>query len=173
METKSESFQTGDSICKKLGFKSKGSVQENWPKGSKFLKAEEVENIADQLIEKYLPHLSNYNVGYLFKEKASKSTGGHILGKARTESDMEQVLHGYEAVIVIGFDKWIEADLDGKFRLVYHELLHLYEDPEKASMKIINHSVEEFPEVIAVFGPSQESHVQFIQAYDHFKQNNI
>jgi len=163
-----------DEISRSYGLIPTETPLSNWPAETiKFLKgdeAREIKEMGEQLIQKYRKDLLPYKIAYIFKQKASKSNNSVILGQAKSESDMQKVLHGYEAVVIIGFDTWKELTIDGKYRLVYHELSH-FEIDEKGSLKTRTHAVEEFPEVIQLFGPGNDAQIDFINAYQKFSAN--
>lgn len=164
---------TGDAMCTKYGFSFKEAPLGNWPsETTKFLMADEVKEIAKAIITKFRTDLVNINIGYIFKAKASKNGEFTTLGQAKTESELQQVLHGIEAIIIIGFDTWKDLSLDEKARLVYHELEHLGWDEKSGKLKTTPHLVEEFPSVIQAFGPGSDSQIAFINAWEKFKSDN-
>jgi len=167
-------INTQDEICQKFGFKTEMPPQENWPSDDvKFMLAEEVEEIGYQLINRFREDLRTYKIGYVFQQKASSKNGNAVLGKATTQADLQKCLHGYDAIVIIGHDTWLELSEDQKFRLVYHELEHFLVDFEKDKISVIDHVVQEFPSVIKVFGPGCEADVAFIEAYKKFQEDNI
>lgn len=163
---------TGDVIMKRHGWKMTAPELGNWPEGSKFVLSDEVEEIAKQMIEVFRKDLTSFSIGYVFKQKASKSNEGVILGQVKAESELQRVLHGLDAIVIIGYDTWIELEPDSKFRLVFHELEHLVINEKTSGLATIDHTVQEFPSVIREFGPGQMSHVLFIEAYERFKKDN-
>ena len=164
---------TGDVVMTANGWKMTKPTLENFPDdGTKFIIGEEIKEIGDQIIDKYRDDLRNHNICYVFKKKASKSDSCVVLGQAKTESDLQKTLHGYDAVILIGHDTWLELGPDEKFRLVMHELEHLEVDFESGRIKTRSHPVEEFPVVMKIFGPGQTSHVDFIHAYQEFQKTH-
>jgi len=166
-------FDTGNAIVEKYGWKMEVPPLDNWPADNlKFLPAEEIEEIGKQVINTFRQDLLSCNIGYVFRKKAPKSDSGVVLGQVKAESELQKVLHGLDAVVLIGFDTWKNANPDAKFSLVMHELEHLVHDIETGKINTISHPVEEFPRIIEVFGPRQDSHVVFISAYEKFKNNN-
>jgi len=166
-------INTKDEICQKFGFTCTQVPIANWPSDdTKFLLADEVFEIAKQLIERFRPDLRSYTIGYVFKQKASKKGDGYTLGQAKVESDLQKTLHGYDATIIIGFDTWLELEIDQKFRLIHHELQHYEVDPEKDKLVIVDHVTKEFPATIEIFGPGDDSDVAFIRAYQKFQKDN-
>jgi hypothetical protein len=86
---------------------------------------------------------------------------------------LQKCLHGYDAIVIIGHDTWLELNQDQKFRLVYHELEHFLVDFEKDKISIVDHSTTEFSSVIRHFGPGSTQDVIFIEAYKAFQENNV
>lgn len=140
----------------------------NWPdKGIKFMKSEEVKEIGQILIDKFRPDLKGFKIEYIFKQKAGKSGSMTTLGQAKKENDLQKVLHSLTGVVIIGFDTWKELEDDAKWRLVFHELAH-FELDEKGDLSIANHPVEEFPEIVKIFGLGNDAQIDFIHAYQKF-----
>jgi|ERR1035437_9494267 hypothetical protein len=165
---------TVDSICKKYGFVMTEAPLSNWPdEDQKFLMADEVKEVGKQLINQFRPDLKSYSIGYVFKQKASKKEGNYILGQAKTEGDLQKVLHGFDAVVIIGFDTWLELSPDQKFRLVHHEHEHFVVDPEKDKIGTCDHQIMEFSSTIEIFGPGCDADIAFIRAYQLFQKNNL
>ena len=167
-------ISTGNTIMNQLGFKMTVPALSNWPEdgATKFIVGEELKEIGDQLIDRYRDDLRNHNIAYVFKKKAPKSDTNVTLGQVKTEGDLQKVLHGYDATIIIGHDTWITLEEDAKLRLIYHELEHLMIDFESGKIKTIPHHVEEFPSVMRVFGPASAAQVDYILAYQEFQKNH-
>ena len=165
-------FSTLDVITKKLGIKFTEPTLESFPAGQKFTPAPEVQEIAGQLIDKFRPELSGWKIAYVFKAAASKSKEGEILGQARKDNDLSRLLHGFDGMVIIAFDKWVSMDNDQKARLVFHEIEHFAPNIEKSCLDIVEHPINEFPSVVKIFGPAQESEISFIEAYQAFCREN-
>jgi predicted metallopeptidase len=164
---------TGDTICKKWAFEPKEAPLAAWPNADqKFLVADEVKEFARFYIARHRTDLINTNIGYIFKQKASKSGESTILGQAKTESELQQTLHGLEALILIGFDTWLLLTLDEKMRLVAHELEHITWDSKTGKLKTDTHPVEEFVSILRIFGPGNDAQVEFLAAWETFKKDN-
>lgn len=164
---------TGDALAKTYGFTQAIAPLAAWPDSTlKFIEAEEVEEMAKFIIGKFRTDLRNIEIAYVFKQKAGKSGDNVTFGSAKAENDLQKVLHRYEAVIQIGFDTWIGMDLDQQLRLIDHELAHLGLDPEKGKLGIVNHPVEEFPEIVQRWGLGKDADINFIAAYEKFKKDH-
>lgn len=165
-------ISTGNAITSKLGIKMTEPELGSWEKSQQFIEAPEVEEIAIQLIERFRPDLKAYEIAYAFKEKASKSKDRVTYGYAKKENPLSYTKSKIDSYIVIGFDMWITLDEDQKARLIFHELCHLSPNMEKGVIEMEDHPVQEFPEVVKVFGPSTEQEINYISAYQTFSKEN-
>jgi len=165
-------FNTGDTIMQKYGWVMNEPQLEEWSDSAKFLIAPEIKEIGTQVIKSFRTDLNGCNIGYVFKKKAPKTPNGVILGQIKAENELQKILHGYDAIVLIGYDTWVNLDDDGKFRLVMHELEHLVRDINTGRIGTISHDVEEFSSVIRIFGPNQTSHISFIEGYQRFSKEH-
>lgn len=116
--------------------------------------APEVERVAKELIRTEPDHalLERCRVLYVWRDKASKSMGRVVLGRARRISGLNAFLitSGEEEslyVIEIAADEWGRLTEPQRVALVDHELCHcrvLEEDDGSLSLKVRGHDVEEF-----------------------------
>jgi len=171
-----KTFKTGTSVINKYGWKIPENPLLEWEdEETKFQRSKELKEIGSQLIDTFRPDLkeNEVNIGWVFQQKAGKSASGTILGKAKKQGDLDRVLSGYDAVIIIGFDTWLGLDLDGKFRLIHHELEHIYYDSEKEKVALRDHTIQEFAETIAIFGVENSQQFEFILAQKRFEEQNL
>lgn len=168
-----ESTKTGNEIATRVGFTPKLATLDNWPtNGEKFIIGDEIKEYATFLIRKYRSDLVGKNIGYVFKEKASRNGDDVNYGTAKAESELQKVLHGLDAVIIIGWDEWCSQDIDNKLRIMLHEIEKLSFDDKSGKLKTINPTVMQFPLVVQVFGPSSNAEIDFISAYIKFTKDN-
>ncbi len=171
--TDTTTTMTGNEIAVKIGFTPKSATLENWPtNGEKFLVDDEIKEYATFLIRKYRTDLVGSNIGYVFKQKASRNGDDVNYGSAKAESDLQKVLHGLDAVVIIGWDEWSAQDVDNKLRIMLHEIEKLTFDDKSGKLKAINPTVMQFPLVVQVFGPSSQTEIDFISAYQRFCRDN-
>jgi hypothetical protein len=164
---------TGDELTKKYGFTPTIVPLATWPdEKQKFLIAEEVKEFGDFLIRTFRPDLRLVNIGYVFKQKASKSGDNVTLGAAKPQNELQKVLHNIDAVIEIGFDTWKDLTTDQKARLVDHELAHIGLNLDGSKIVSNPHPVEEFPEIVQRWGLGNDAQIDFIAAYNKFCENN-
>ncbi len=112
-------------------------------------------DIAEELIIECHEHLSNANIGFLFREKAIVSRGVKTLGKAIKVSDRDKVNSELDFIIWISSEDWFaDRENAGSWRraLVDHELCHCRFDESKETYYIRPHDIEEFNEVIERHG---------------------
>lgn len=138
---------------------------------SKWRKAPEVEKIAEDLIGSVTEHeaLTYARMEYLFIDKAPKSRGRLVLGRARRVGGLGSVLANlakYDAefcqdatplfVIEIAEDTWRGLDDNRKRALVDHELMHCHvdldDDLEEHVLSTRPHDFEEFASIIRRHG---------------------
>jgi hypothetical protein len=168
-----EITKSGIEIATKIGFTPKEGTLENWPTtGEKFIVSDEIKEFATFLIRKYRTDLTHSNIGYVFKQKASRNGEEVTYGNAKAESDLQKTLHGLDAVIIIGWDEWCALDTDNKLRVMLHELEKLTFDDKTGKLKAQTPSVMQFPLVVQVFGPSSQAEIDFISAYQKFCRDN-
>lgn len=164
---------TNDELIKKYGFDPKIEPLATWPdEKQKFLLAEEVKEYGDFIINTFRPDLRLVNIGYVFKQKASKSGDNITLGTAKPQNDLQRTLHNIDAVIEIAYDTWKDLTPDQKARLVDHELAHIGLNLDGSKITSIPHPVEEFPEVVQRWGLGNDAQVNFVAAYNKFCESN-
>jgi predicted SprT family Zn-dependent metalloprotease len=133
-----------------------------------FKEATEVREIAEELIDKYHPHLKDAKdvIGYYFREGSSDWAG-----KAKKCTAFERYVTGKMLFVFINAEAWNAMKHEQRVALVDHELCHfsrksfkdidpetkewitIYEDKnESDSWSIREHDVEEFSDVIKRHG---------------------
>lgn len=129
-----------------------------------FTPATVVEEIGTKLIEAYFPQLYDIRVEYVFRSEAAHSGGRVVLGRCRKVSGMEAMLATPHAVDSAGLDFWvIEMAADfwplltphQQTALTHHELSHAGVDENDQGELVLrarSHDVEEFSEVIRIYG---------------------
>lgn len=134
---------------------------EYWP-------ATEAERLGRDLIRKHHDHLSEVRVDYVFRDKASKSNGKTVFGKARKISGLQAYLAVPEEerrrdtfiedffVVELAADVWACLTDEQKVALVDHELSHCGIDvDEKSSEETLAtrpHDLEEFRAIVERHG---------------------
>lgn len=173
MTTEKEITLTGTNVADKIGFKATASVLGNWPADTKFIKDdEELEEMGNWLINKYRADLKSLTIKYVFKQKAGKNGDTPVVGATKADSDLQRVLYGTDATIIIGWDEWNTLDVDNKLRTLLYELEKLSWDDKTGKLKIRTPEVAQFPMIIKVFGPSSSSEIDFISAYQSWAKDN-
>lgn len=133
-----------------------------------FKEATEVKEIAEDIIDKYHPHLQDAKdvIGYYFREGSSAWAG-----KAKKCTAFERFVTGKMLFVFINSDAWNAMKHDQRVALVDHELCHfsrksiqdvdpktgkwieIYDPADKAeSWSIREHDVEEFSDIIKRHG---------------------
>lgn len=142
--------------------------------------AQEVEDIALDLIPKYHGHLQDFNVHieYVFVSKAPKRNGKEIWGTCRRVSGFNAYMSHSQGdepffVIVISEPVWDVLPQDKREALVDHELCHAWSeadqsedddeaDPVKLSLR--PHDLEEFSAIVRRHGLWREDIEDFVEA---------
>ena len=160
---------TGSEIATRIGFTPKMSSLANWPtSGEKFIQDEELKEMGNFLIRKYRTDLIGTNIGYILKEKASRNGESVNYGESKSQPPLQKVLSGIDACIIIGWDEWDSLDLDNRLRVMYQEIEKLTFDDKTGKLKVQQPTVQTFPSVIQIFGPSSTAEIAYISAYDRF-----
>lgn len=125
--------------------------------------APDVAHIAGDLIATIPDHadLAGVDVIYVWRDKATKTRGRTVLGKARKVSGLHALLARDLAddaplfVVEIAQDEWIRLTTKQRYALVDHELSHLrvkIGDDGERDLSVRGHDVEEFRAVIERHG---------------------
>jgi predicted metallopeptidase len=140
-----------------------------------FSPAEEVKEIAEELIPKYHQHLidNNVRIDYVFISKTPAKGGKEVWGTCRKVTNLNAHLAGEDEpffVITISEPVWSVLPPDKKVALVDHELCHAFaalgegeDDSEEVKVSIIPHDVEEFAAVIRRHGLWREDVKNFVE----------
>jgi len=123
----------------------------------KYSEAQEVEEIANQLISEVAIHeqLAEARILYFFRTGTWNSKGKRVWGMANKIPEQWQYVTGYDLVVTINKDVWYALDENQKKALVDHELCHFCrEENDEGETKwlIVGHDVEEFSGVIRRHG---------------------
>lgn len=118
--------------------------------------APEAVRIGDRLIKKHHDHLEGVRIEYVFRDKASKSNGKTVGGKARKISGLNAYLADHEEslspedffVVELAKDVWSALSKDQRVALVDHELLHcsieVDENTGDTKLVLLSHDAEVF-----------------------------
>lgn len=138
--------------------------------------APDAERIAQKLIADHHTHLTDVRVEFVFRDKASKSNGKVVLGKARKISGLNAFLardpdatYGEDFfVIELAEDEWLEMPASKRRALVDHELCHCTidfdEDKGIVTLGLRAHDVEEFKEIVDRHGLWKDDLAEFAKA---------
>lgn len=144
--------------------------------------AQEVQEIADELIEQHHAHLLGLRVECLFIDKVPKAKGREIWGRAKKVSSLPAFLAAgpddlpefYEEqpsdffVIEIAEEAWLSLTAKGKRALVDKQLCHMEieidEETGSVDLAIVGPDVAEFEAVLRRHGLWNESVKEFVEA---------
>lgn len=131
-----------------------------------FVLAEDVENIAKNLIPNFHPDLATARMHYVFTAKASKKAGRELAGKVSKVSGKWQFLTDLDYLVEVARPVWSTMDSDQKVALVDHLLEHCQavEDEQTGDMswKIREPEVREFSTILQRRGAWNETLVGFV-----------
>lgn len=146
---------------------------------TEYFAAPDAEQIAQDLIGKHHTHLADIRVEFVFRDKASKSNGKIVLGKARKVTGLNAFVArrtedgedtgGEEFfVIELAHDEWRSMSLRQKRALVDHELMHCTitfdEDTNEIKLGMRAHDIEEFADIVARHGVWKDDLAEFAAA---------
>lgn len=132
----------------------------------------DAERIGQKLIAEHHTRLEGIRVDFVFRDKASKSNGKIVLGKARKVSGLNAFLANDDGhdffVIEIAEDEWEQMPPSKRRALVDHELCHCTidfdEDKGVVTLGIKGHDVEAFVEEIERNGLWKDDLAEFAKA---------
>lgn len=123
-------------------------------------RAHEAERIGARLIEQFHEHLGGARILYLFTNQERTRNLRTVLGTAQklpalqkflSSGAEEDVVEGYDFLILLSSDEWRRLGQDQRVALVDHELCHCWAD-ENGAWKIRGHDLEEFHDIVARHG---------------------
>lgn len=118
----------------------------------KYTLSRELAEIAERVLEAH-PELeaNDASIAYVWADHTKRKGDGVVYGDCKKLGEREKVLCGFDFVITF-YKSVIDEDIttEGMERLMLHELMHAGMDDGKAY--IINHTVEDFRELIDAFG---------------------
>lgn len=148
-----------------------------------YWKADEAEEIARDYM-KYHADLVGASVAFLFKEKASYNDGNPIVGKVskvpeRLRPLMEENSSGdlgYDFVIFIGADAWVELSRQNKEAWIDYLLEQCYGEEDKQGnmkWKIRKPSLQAFPAILSRHGVAWDAGVNHLSVLDLKKSDEV
>jgi hypothetical protein len=143
---------------------------------TKYTPAPDVRKIAEDLIPKYHPHLTNVRIEYAFGDKTPKHGGKEVWGYVRKISSLPAYLASQPGdqkagdttpffVMVISEDVWVNLYPDKRTALVDHELCHCgveVDDEGNHKLILIPHDMEEFSSIVRRYGLWREDVRDFV-----------
>jgi len=153
-------FITG---AKKMARK-RSSGKQTKPAPTQFDCAEEVQEIAQEIIPRYHSGLVSCNIGYLFKNKEISKNGKLVIGTAEKCGAKTKAVSVYQAenaepfdfILTFAYPTWKNLSLKQKHAVVDHELAHCFVDTDDTTgdtkTKILSHDIEEFTAIVQRHG---------------------
>jgi len=144
---------------------------------------EELEKLAQPIIQAHHPDLKMLKIAYLFREEASISQDKVVAGMACKPSPRDYALHKVDAIVEIAKDVWEEASPQFRQALMDHELSHIRvvmdadtgtpkmdEATNKIMVRIAHHDIEEFEGVLQRHGDYHKNLRSFLEAWPARKE---
>ena len=110
-----------------------------------------VEQVANDIIERFHPDLKDVRILYIFNTKPKLRGGKITLGSARKATPTERLFLNVEAVITICSESWDRQNSRQRQALLDHELHHLRVEVD-GTLSLNPHDVEEFSTVLKRWG---------------------
>ena len=136
--------------------------------------ADEVAEVAHEVIDEWPPHLDDTDIRYLFRDPMQKSQGKEVWASIRKASPTEKLLSGgAELVLIVAFEAWQALNAKNKRALLDHEFCHVEivedEDTGEITYRMVGHDLEEFHAVALRHGPWRDSIRVFAEQLDLFE----
>lgn len=119
--------------------------------------APEVERYGKKLVKKYHAHLDNYDIVYLFVDKASKKNKHVVMAKAGLAPLFSRILADVgkgpacHFVMIVAKPEWQGLDEKQREALVDHELCHMGLNKD-GDPTLLQHDIQEFNAIIERHG---------------------
>lgn len=121
-----------------------------------FIPAPDLEKIAQELIGRHprFAEIESLDIAYLWKRKGGSSKGRATLGRTQKTAGLLKHFSEFDFVIWLARDHAYEFGLTNKQveAAVFHELLHVFYDPEDGGISLIGHDYEGFVAEIEEYG---------------------
>jgi hypothetical protein len=117
-----------------------------------YSKAPEVEEIADELIKKYHPHLEGVKICYLFRSDRWKARKKPVRGKVLIAPPLWQHIGGFELIVIINKTIFESMDADGRLVMVDNEISSVEmveKEAGKKAWRFREHDICEYSDVLA------------------------
>ncbi len=131
-----------------------------------FSPAPEVQAIAEKLIEIFKPELEGFEIKYIFASENPRKDGRECIGLARKVTGLNAYLAGFSEgffVLETGEPAYRGLDENSRIAFILHELNH-FGITDVGNLALIPHDIEEFSQVVEVFGAYREDLILFSHA---------
>ena len=164
------------------GYERKGNLM-----GSQFMKASDVNDIANEIIARHHPHLVGIPFYYVFHPKAKMEAKTHmVLAKASKLSGLPALLarnmlpqfdfgDSQDAecfVISVAFDAWEKLSASQRRALIDHELMHCGIDQDE-KLYLHPHDIEDFGDIMRRHGLWKPDLREFARAISQGPQGEL
>jgi len=142
----------------------------------------ELDSLAKQIIDDHRQRLRAVKIAYMFREEAAISEGKLIVGMTIRVDDRNRIVHGYDFLVELAQDVWLQASNQFRVALMDHELGHVgirldadgepEIDERMARVKtyVARHDIEEFEDVRERHGAYYKELRSFLEAFARHKR---
>lgn len=128
-----------------------------------FTESDDLERIANALIEAYHPHLMEARIRYVFRDEAQKIGGRDCAATATKVPGLYAHLAECDFVIQVWDEAWADMSPEQQVALMDHELCHCGENEN--GWCLIPHDIEEFDAIVERRGEWDARIASFIDAW--------
>ncbi len=136
-----------------------------------------VYDVLDAMVKKYKPELKAEDcriaLAWKFGWKRNKD-GQLVLGKCKKVSDLDKQFQGFDFIIILNKEAWVELKADQQKALMHHELCHaaVAQDQNgntkkdarnRTCFRVKKHDIEEFGDIIAAHGCYKADLEEFVK----------
>lgn len=126
---------------------------------------------AQEIIEKYHPHLAEASIAFVFRSEAGSSMGKFVIAKASKFPEKLKPLvdTDYDFLIWVSEEDWNKFDYEKRCALIDHELCHCGGNIDDG-WTMVAHDVEEFSEIIERHGLWRKELNDMVDAAEKYTQ---
>jgi hypothetical protein len=142
------------------------AVHHTWPEDETYCEAPSPAAIGAVLVDAIHTEISEYSIGYLFREKFSKR-GKVTLAQASKVGGKLQHYSELDFLIEVNWERWRMATPAHRLALIDHELCHFgidFTDQGEKKAVLVPHDVEEFSAIVQRWGVWKRDLHQFALA---------
>ena len=126
---------------------------------------EDIKKLMHRLVSTRHPDLVNCKIMPVWKNREMKNKGSTVAAKIQKLNDCIRSFADYHFIIVISSPTWQRLNDTQRMAVLDHEMCHVfYDDEDKAgnpTYSLISHDVEDFAQIIQLYGLYHNGLVEF------------